>query len=286
MVKKLGFRKKPAEKYQPASEPAPVEHSTADYANYSPPKKQRFKRPELSAPAVPRRLVKVIIAAFLIGALILAAYQIFGKSDNTKKQSSQGNTSRSQSTQLPTTITSETAHHDSSNLNLGFDYPKDWTVKDDGNGIITVTSPAMQLKASTGSNEPGQIVMTIRNKEQKLSEFDAGPATAVLISEKMNYSKPTQTQRGTTYLSFLNFFGNNVGLDGIYITGDNGYKVDQLAPGTDFKAVDPVVNVTFLHCANGNCSAATENLTLQVDVWKDTNFSQPIKSMLQSLSFN
>jgi len=286
MVKRLGLRKKPVVKSQPEPEQVPLEHSTADYANYSPPNKQRFTKPEISVPSVPRRLAKAIIAAFIIGALILVAYLIFEKPDNGKKQTTQNDTNQTQSIHLPTAINTQTDHHDSSNLNLGFDYPKDWTVKDDGDGILTVTSPAMQLQASTGSSEPGQVVMTIRNKEQKLTEFDRGPATAVVQSEKMNYTNPSQNQRGTTYLSFLNYFGNNVGLDGIYITGDNGYKVDQLAPGSDFKAVDPVVNVTFLQCPNGSCNGQADKLTLLVDVWKDTNFSQPIKSMLQSLSIN
>ncbi len=188
-----------------------------------------------------------------------------------------------------TRIASSTTHYDSSSFSLGFDYPKGWTVTDTaGSGKLTVVSGPLQLKDANGQQVNGLIVMTIRDRTQKLTEFDKGAATATRDSEKIAYTKPTQTQRGSTYISFLQYATSPGGgsLDGIYITGDNGYQKDQDIPLVDVAKADPVVSITFLKCADAKCAGTRTALSVQDSIWDDNSFSKPLKNMLESLSIN
>jgi cytoskeletal protein RodZ len=180
----------------------------------------------------------------------------------------------------------DTDHHESPSFNLGFDYPKSWKVSDiSGSDKIVVTSPSMKLKNTDGQQVDGQIVITIRGKTQKLSEFDKGAATAVSSSEKITYTKPSEIQRGDTYISFVSFANSkDTGLDAIYITGDAGYQKNQTVPAVDISKIDPITNVTFVKCNDSKCTGTGTALTVNPDSWKDSNFSKPIKTVLQSLA--
>jgi hypothetical protein len=180
----------------------------------------------------------------------------------------------------------DTEHHESPSFNLGFDYPKGWKVSDiSGSGKLIVTSTPQKLKDADGQQVDGQIIMTIRDKTQKLSEFDKGAAKAVIDSEKITYTKPSETQRGDTYISFVNYAtSKDNGLDSIYISGDAGYKKDQEVPAVDISKVDPITNVTFIKCPDSKCSGTPTVLTVAAASWEDAAFSKPIKTMLQTLS--
>lgn len=163
------------------------------------------------------------------------------KSNNKTSNSSPTATSK---------VETATKHYDSANFNLGFDYPADWTVSDNGNGVLSVRSPAVGLKTADGQQTSAQITMMIRLNTQKLPEFDSGNAVAALESEKVAYTKPTQSQRANTYLSFLRYANVSSGLSGIYITGDFGYQNAQAVPKTDIQKLDPIVSVIFAKCTN------------------------------------
>ena len=254
--------------------------STANYAQYSQPEK-------------PARSWKMpVVVALIVIAAGAAAYWFLIKSkpaSNTTGQSQANTTTNSQasssSTSAPaaaaTTIASTTKNYTSTNFNLSFDYPDDWTVTDNGGGILTVKSPTLSLKNAAGQSVNGQIVLTIRNKSQKLTEFNSGNATATRDSIKIAYAKPTQTQRGNTYVSFLQYATTTAagGLDGVYITGDSGYLKGQAIPLTDVSKVDPDVAITFI---DGNSKA----LTIADSQWSDTNFATPLTKLLESLSIN
>lgn len=217
-----------------------------------------------------------IVIILVASAIIIGIYFAFFKPRQATAPTPQKQQTQSSASNAPAI---ETKHYDSENFNLGFDYPSDWKVSDSsGSGKLTVTSPSVKLKNASGQQVDGQITMTIRDKSQKLTEFDKGNAAAVRDSEKINYTKPTQAQRASTYISFLSYAGSDVsgGLDGIYITSDNGYQTDQAIPAVDISKVDPVINVTFTK------SAAP--LTVALSSWKDPVFSKPIKTLLQSLA--
>lgn len=191
--------------------------------------------------------------------------------------------------QQPQQTAPATAHYDSSNFNIGFDYPKDWTVTDSGNGQLTVRSTTMSLTAANGQTVNSQVLMTITQKGQNLSVFNSGSAVAVLDSKKITYTKPTQSQRADTYLSFLQYANTTISgaLDAVDITGNYGYTKGQDIPKNDIANIDPLVSVTFLKCASTACPAGTTTATsIASSNWNDSLFSTPITKMLESLSFN
>lgn len=226
-----------------------------------------------------KSIFSYLVIVLVIVVLGAAIYWLFFAKESTNK-SNQSNKSESSSQ-----ISSSTKHYDSPNFYLGFDYPNNWTVNDNGGGIMTVASPAMKLKDANGVSVDGQVAMTIRDKSQKLTEFEKGNAVAVRNSEKIAYTKPTQTQRGSTYISFLQYATSpSQGLDGIYITGDNGYQKNQAIPAVDISKSDPVINVVFRKCSDSKCSGKTTQLTIDESSLNNANFSKPILDMLKSLS--
>jgi cytoskeletal protein RodZ len=229
----------------------------------------------------------ILITVVVILLLAAAVYWFLLKPKPAKAPTTSNATTASSSAKSKSKESEiETEHHESPSFNLGFDYPKGWKVSDiSGSDKIIVSSTPMKLKDANGQEVEGQIIMTVRGKTQKLPEFDKGAATATADSEKINYTKPSETQRGSTYISFLNYASSNEnGLDSIYITGDAGYQKDQAVPAVDISRIDPITNVTFVKCPDSKCAGTTAALTVDSNSWKDSTFSAPIKTLLQSLS--
>ncbi len=185
----------------------------------------------------------------------------------------------------PAEVAEPVETHTSAAFQLQFDYPKTWKVVEAADNKITATSPATKLKTAAGSTQNGQIVMTIRFKQASLPEFKDGNARAVLESEKIAYAKPSQSQRASTYISFLKYAATTAkGVDGVYVTGDNGYQKDQDIPLTDIAKADPLITITFFSCADATCSPATRPpVALAPGAWQDAAFSKPLKDILQSI---
>ncbi|HEU4914189.1 MAG TPA: hypothetical protein VFT16_02160 [Candidatus Saccharimonadales bacterium] len=239
-----------------------------------------------------RKLLVIILVLLLVGGAGFAAYWFFVKKDDNKSAGTPTNTSSQRTDDDKNEamlITGETEHYVSNGFMLEFDYPKDWKVDEPtGEGRLTATSPALQLKQVGGKTITGQVVLKVRNKQQALPEFDKGNAVAVLTSEKVNYAKPSSVQRGSTYLSFLAYAGTSQTdrLDGLYITGDVGYQKGQAIPKADFTPVDPVISVSFVKCADSNCTGEAATTGLDASMWGQAALSAPLKKMLQSLVIN
>ena len=254
-------------------------YSTANYDNYQPPQKPRrnFKKPLL-----------IIVAGLLVLTAGFTIYVLVFKKDqqapNLEAPCKDGLCQANQNQTKP--ISATTKNYASQNFTLSFDYPEDWTVSDEqGSGIMSVKSPAVSLTDSAGQKITGQITLTFRNKTQKLTEFDGGSAVAVRDSEKIAYTKPTQNQRGSTYVSFLRYSKTtgSTALDGVYITGDAGYKTDQDISLSDLTKVDPVVSLTFTKCSDNACSSDLP-VSIAISSWDETSFSGPLLVMLKSLT--
>jgi hypothetical protein len=186
-------------------------------------------------------------------------------------------------------ITTKTKQYSATNFTVSFAYPEDWTVGEaPGSGKLTVRSPKLAMKNVAGKTVSGQVVLSIKDKNQPMTEFDGGNAVAGLDSEKISYTQPSGVQRGSTYISFLDYAEASgsalTGINGIYITGDTGYQKGQAIPKADFVAVDPIVNLTFELCENGVCKATGQGaLTIGADSWNDRQFKDPLVNMLKSL---
>lgn len=266
---------------QNVGEQKQLPRSSADYANYSPPPK-KSKMPTIKTPSLNwRRPAKYLLILLILAAIGAGVYKFVLNKPEKAKPANQANTSQTSQPQADQ-ISTVTKNYSSQEFALSFDHPDDWTVTDTpGSGRLTVSSPDIQLTDSDGKPATGKISMNIRNKRQSLPEFDKGNALAARASEKVSYSKPSPSQRGETYISLLlwaSSTGSDGDFDGIYITGNNGYQKDQVAPKADFAAVDPVINVTF--------SKSGSPLTISDNIWDNPRYSKPIKDMLQSLVIN
>jgi cytoskeletal protein RodZ len=262
----------------------PDENFTASepYETYG--TKQKKQKKHTSRKAFVVLLIIVVLAG--IGA---AAYYLFLKPKAVTKapvhasQSSQSSGDNS----AKTTATAATKHYDSTNFSLGIDYPTSWTLADTDSSKMTLKSPLESLPGANGQSTSGKIVFMIQNKQTSIPDFAKGSATAVLDSDKVAYTKPTSNQRANTYLSYLQYAATttNGALDGIYITGDNGYQKGQDVPQADIIGVDPLVTVTFVSCADSAC-AVPKPISLQSSSWQKSVLAAPVKAALQSLSFN
>ena len=251
----------------PEPAPAPREHVAPDYH------KQSHKLRNLA----------ILVVILLLAGGGAYAYLKHNKSQKDAKAAAQA--AQAAKSNAGSQIAATTKTYTSPNFYLTFSYPANWTVTDTGGGQMSAVSPSTQLKNAQGGTVTGQISLLIRKNTEKLSEFTAGNATALIDSQKIAYTKPTQNQRANTYLSFLQYASTaGRGLDGIYITGDNGYQKAQAIPLVDVNKADPIISITFGKCADSGCSGKTTPLTVDSTSWSDASFSGPLKTMLESLS--
>jgi hypothetical protein len=277
-------RQQPEKTSPPVDEYEAASQATAEYDEYS---------KHAAAYSAPRHRVRKMLIAFGIAVLLAAigfgVYWLFLKDDGKKAADTQTQNDRPETSQQPANdeISTKTEHYVSNGFMLEFDHPDDWTVTETtGSGQLTVQSPALQFDAATGSSITGRFVFKIRNKQQPLPEFDGGNALAVRESEKIAYTKPSSAQRGSTYLSFLQYATSSDGIDGVYVTGDTGYQVDQAIPKADFTPVDPVISLTFEKCADSACSGEASATGIAESVWQDAAYAKPLKALFQSLIIN
>lgn len=187
--------------------------------------------------------------------------------------------------QTPATLTQYT----STAFPLGLKHPSDWTPAEQA-GTLTVTSPMVKLTDASGQPVDGRMVVTVRPKQDKPTEFTTGPVLAVLDSDKITYDHPSSTQQGLAYISYAQYSTASVkgAMNGIYITNDYGYKYKQVIPMGDIAKLNPLVEVTFVSCADADCAATAQTpLTISSTAWKlDTTNRPMVEDLLKSFTFN
>ena len=259
--------------------------SSADYANYQPPQKQRSP--------IWRKLAIAGGALILLVAVAGGVYWFIIREKSVSQPAGTTETAQDGIQLAPAAdqITTKTKHYVSQNFRLEFDYPEDWTANEETSGssetqpTVVILSPDLKLKDTTGKDVVGQILFSIRTPNDKLQGLDAG-ATAVRNSEKITYAKPTQVQRDSTYISFLHYATSTEPntLDAVYITGDLGYQKDQDVPKLDIEKVDPIISFEFYLCPNSGCVEISGVSGIGVSTWDNPNISGPLTKMLQSLT--
>ena len=237
------------------------------------PRKKRSKKGLLVALAV----------LVLLGA---AAYYWFGMRTKTAAPAKPKTTTQTTVKSPAKADTITTKSYTSPAFAVGLDYPDTWKINE-GDVKLAITSPQMSFTTADGKHASGYVQVNVESRQTTLPEFAKGNGTAVLDSDKVTYKKPTQLQRDQTYITFVGYAGAVAhGLDAIYVTGGNGYVLDQTVPMTDVIQTDPLVRVTFLSCTDQTCAGTPTALTLSSTAWSNTEISAPVKTILQSLSFN
>lgn len=253
------------------------DRSTADYANYQKPEKPRnpiWKKLGIGAAAL------VLVLGLAAGGYWFIKNRGAGPKPASSSESAQ------QSNNATSQITTETKKFESADFKLSFDYPGNWTASEDNPEEISVLSPGIKMKDVDGKDVTGQVYFRVRAKGQKLQGFDKGDATAVLSSEKIAYTSPSQVQRASTYITFLRYADNAAGLDAIYITGDLGYEEGQTIPKTDIEKVDPIISIEFYLCPNSGCMELSGVYGIGAETWSNENIKLALENMLKSLTIN
>ena len=242
-----------------------------------------------------RTVLAIVLVVLIVGALGAAAYFWFHSSRPTTpakqpaKTQTQPTTPAAQEPTAQDEQTVATKDYSSTAFALSLAYPGDWTPEEVA-GKLTITSPVLQLTNASGQTTSGKIVLLVRPHQDKPAEFTAGNIVTVLDSETVNYTRPSSTQAGSTYISYLQYATTKIkgGLDGIYITGDYGYKYGQDVKLTEISKLNPLVDVTFVSCADTTCVTATQQpLTISSSVWKSDTTNRPaVDTMLKSFVFN
>jgi len=248
--------------------------STAEYADYEKPQKQRNP--------IWKKLGIIVAVLILVAGLAAGGYFLYKNRKSTDKSAENEQTAQN-AAPAAETITTETKHYESVNFKLTFDYPGNWTASEDNPVLIDVLSPGIKLKDVDGKDVTGQIYLRIRSHDKPVLEADA---TSLRDSEKIAYSTPSQSQRASTYISFLRYSGNTESLNAIYITGDLGYEKDQNIPEVDIQKVDPIISIDFYLCPNSGCEGVSGVYGISEEVWNDEDISVPLTNMLESFVIN
>jgi hypothetical protein len=232
-------------------------------------------------------LLAIPLLLLVLGGLAAAYWQL-NKKPAAKPQAAVQTQQNTPAPQTPDTTApaADMKDYTSTNFNLGLSYPGDWTLSDTADSL-TITSPSQDLPGADGQMTAGAVVVTIRHKQTSLAEFKTGAAAAVLDSKNVSYTAPATGQRGTTYLSFIQYASTTVKgtLDSVYITGNSGYKKAQAIPEADVVKSDPLVNVHFVQCASGAvCSPTGTSIGVNGESWTAADSYRTDETILKSLS--
>ncbi len=229
-------------------------------------------------------IIGIVIALVLIGGGAYAFIH-YAKHKPIKHIS---NTSHKQQTVSSSTSTGSlpTNSYTSTAFSFTVNYPTTWTVSSQGNSSVSISSPSMALTSATGKSVNGKIVFNVFNQGQLPAAFGSG-SVAVLDSQDLNFSSPTPYQAAQTYISFVQYPATTAkgGLDGIYVTGNNGFVKDGSIAGAQVNQVSPLIYFNFVECKNRACTN-TVPLTISSNMWSSTSFSTPLINIIKSLSFS
>jgi hypothetical protein len=236
---------------------------------------------------------KILVTILVLLILIIVAgisYKVFYKKHSPPVIKQQPTASSSTSSSSQYAVSDPSQQYYSANLGLGFNYPSNWVVTDvSGSNQIIVTSNPLKLQDSNGATVNGKIVLTIIGvPPSTINDYQSGTPTAPLASQTINYTAPTQTQKASTYISFLDDSATNNQnvINSIYITGNSGYKVNQNVPKADLLAVSPSIYYSFESCPDSACTGTSKFIAIPASLWQNQTFSKPLLTMLESLAIN
>lgn len=245
----------------------------------------------------PHRSKKWLIVAIVLLLVVIAglavAYFVLNKKSEPAAPTATSNVATTDTSQTPEATTPEATtpaelkDYTSSDFNLGFKYPSDWTV-DESTKAITVTSPVETLPGADGQDEMGAVVLTIQPKQKTIPAFKSGNAVAVLDSKKVKYSQPAAGQRANTYITYAQYSTTTTkgALDAMFITGNYGYKRPQTILESDVTKIDPLVTVSFVGCDKAPCDPAAQATQLSGETFTGSELYTTVENMLTSLAIN
>lgn len=194
----------------------------------------------------------------------------------------------------PASTTTSNYVSNGSALNLGFDYPSNWTVSpSSGNNpndqTINVNSPLTNIVGADGKSVVGKVTISLRPASALLTELSGGAATVAQDSVQFAYTKPTTAQYQYPYLIFIHLLGGSnptSAFEEVLVSGHT--KFAKGASITDSNiAVDPIITANFYSCKTNACAgSAAVSLSITNDTWLKSTLFQQTLAVFKSLRIN
>lgn len=226
----------------------------------------------------------VILVSLAVVAIAVGAWLIAGSSSGPKAPT-KAQPKIAKVTSL--SASAKTTTYNSTDFGFKFSYPVSWKLLDNNKGLLTLTSPLTHLTNAVGKTVNGQVILTVQKQAQLPSGFTAGTNLAVLNSQLITFTAPSQDQSAQTYISYVQYSSTNTkgGLNGIYLTGNYGIGKDEVVTANEVESVTPVMMVTFSQCQNKTCHTLTP-VTLSSAAWQASPAAQIITNLFESLTFD
>lgn len=250
--------------------------NTADYVRNLQPVKDQKRRTR-------KKWLFVLLIFILVTAAAAGYFFIYEPSSSPAPVNPTSSSDEKVSEATPAEV--EVKTYTSDGLNISFEYPSNWILNDTTQGIVTVTSPMMELNDISGEEVEAQAVITFMSTGSEVPVFnEVTSMIATLDSKRITYEEPTRNQREQTYLSFAGLTVS--GLDAVFITGNSGYQKNQAIQESDIKKIEPIISVMFNKCSADACSDSNQtksSIAIQPSEWEQRATLRTAQQILQSL---
>lgn len=172
-------------------------------------------RPQSPPPAQPpthksgRGKTILFIGIGLIGLalVVVGLYWLVLRNDDKQPAAQQTNNTNTEQQQEETTAPAQPdstpVTFKSATLNIELTHRKDWTLKESGDGAITITSPRISYATSDNTSKTGVFTLRIRKGASEAQKATIDKSIATRDSEVIAYAAPVEGQRQYTNLSFV-----------------------------------------------------------------------------------
>lgn len=244
------------------------------------------KQPSYNPARPPRKSKKVLLALLIVIALTGFGWLGWRLTNHSKTVTpiKQAVAEPQQSTVISDTPAStNTKSYASETMALKLDYPSDWSLKVQTDNSIRIVSPSFAYKTTTGSSVDGNFRLYIRQTARPVDSGYIGRGLAIGPSQQVVYTKPTSTQRKSTYLT-------NFGLDNpnnfayFFIAGNfNLNKGDSLGPNFGKE------QGTFIIAGGYSADSLKDDIAMNmvgVDYYPTTNAYKQAVDIIKSLQLD
>jgi len=231
------------------------------------------------------QIIFIISCCILLAILGAGAYSYGYYTRDNKKQEVKTTTKIVVKPLANNIYSPTTTSYDSTVFGFNIKYPDSWQLSSSGTNNVSLTSPVTSLTADTGQKVNGRVVLSVVSKGLVPAGFGTS-SVAVLDSVDISFDSPTSNQAAQSYLSFVQYPATDIkgGLDGIYVTGNNGYVKDDVIPIADVNTMSPLIYATFYQCNSLACTSS-KPLTISSSEWSNTDFSNAITNTIKSMTF-
>lgn len=205
-----------------------------------------------------------LIAGIVLAVLLVAgaaAWFFMSKKDEAPKQSSEQKQSAPSDTPAPVPADDTPVTFKSTKLNIELTHRKDWSLKENATGEITLTSPPAPYSTADGEATTGMFTFKIRKGATEEQQATIDKSIASRDSVVIAYAAPTEQQRFYTNISYA---GANKDVFSFFIvTGSTEFK-----SGMPFQYALPIPDDGFL--ITGGYGADKSNTLAYESVPKST----------------